>query len=65
MFSENDAKMCDMILAEGEIVDYEKGVCDGIDCEWYVVTIDNHVWRMTKHDGAWVYIFYSGSYIRG
>lgn len=60
-----DAKMCDLILADGEIIDYEKRMCDGIVCEWYSVRIDNNLWHMTKHGGAWVYIFYAGAYIKG
>lgn len=66
MFNEQDKKMCELIFADHNVIlSHETGVCDGINCDWYVVLVDNSVYHMTKHDGEWVYLFYAGEYKRG
>ena len=66
MFNEQDKKMCELIFSDCNVIlSHETGVCDGINCDWYVVLVDNCVYHMTKHNGEWVYLFYAGEYKGG
>ena len=54
-----EKEICDDILRDGEVVENEKFVCDGISVEQFTVILDGQEYLLTKNNGEWVYMYHS------
>ena len=55
-----EKEICDDILRDGEVVENEKFVCDGINVEQFTVKLDGEEYLLTKNNGEWVYMHHMG-----
>ena len=54
-----EKEICDDILRDGEVVENEEFVCDGISVEQFTVILDGQEYLLTKNNGEWVYMHHS------
>ena len=54
-----EKEICDDILRDGEVVENEKFVYDGIDIEQFTVKLDGQEYLLNKNNGEWVYMYQS------
>jgi hypothetical protein len=54
-----EKEICDDILRDGEVVDKDRFVCDGISVEHFTVVFNCQEYLLTRHNGDWVYMLHT------
>lgn len=56
-----EKEICDDILRDGEVIDKDSFVCDGISVEHFTVVLNGQEYLLTRHNGEWVYMLHTST----